>query len=404
MNALVVGGGLAGLACALKLQSTGHEVRILESSDQPGGRVRTDLSEGFLLDRGFQVYLDAYPNAGGLLDLKALDLRKFNPGALVFTKGKLHLVADPFRQPSGLFKSLLAPVGSLADKLRVGLLRGKVLNRQGLGEETSTEQMLVNFGFSKPMINVFFRSFYGGIFLERELITSSKMFEFTFRMFSQGNATVPASGMQQIPLQLAARLAPETISYFSRVSRVESDRVQLSTGEQLEADAVVVATDVSTARKLVPDLPVSEPNWRSVTNLYFGAERSPINAPTIALNGSGKGLVNNVCVLSDVAPEYAPKGQHLVSVSVLGVVDDPQLSDKILIELAAWFGDETKTWRHLRTDHIEQGLPEQLLVRDKPTLFHRGIHFCGDYLGGASIEGAVLSGLKTADQIISQAR
>ena len=216
---IIIGAGLSGLACAIALQEAGARPLLLEAADGPGGRVRTDEVDGFLLDRGFQVYLDAYPTAGELLDLPKLDLRAFEPGALVFRAGKLHRVIDAFRRPKELLNSALAPIGSLFDKARVGRLRFSLMRKpiETIAEsrDVSTEQYLRDFGFSSTIIDRFFRSFYGGIFLERELGTSSRMFEFTFKMFSQGSATLPAQGMGQISKQLAQQLPKDRILYDS---------------------------------------------------------------------------------------------------------------------------------------------------------------------------------------------
>lgn len=196
---LIVGGGLAGLACAIRLHQSGARPLIFEGSDGVGGRVRTDEVDGFLLDRGFQVFLDAYPEAGALLDMDKLDLRAFRPGALIYQTSGMRRIMDVLREPRHLIESALAPVGSLADKLRVARLRWRLmrLSTEEIAghEDMTTESYLKHAGFSPAMIDGFFRSFYGGIFLERELQTSSRMFEFTFKMFSQGSATLPSRGM-----------------------------------------------------------------------------------------------------------------------------------------------------------------------------------------------------------------
>ena len=192
-------------------------------------------------------------------------------------------------------------------------------------EDITTESYLRRAGFSPPMIDGFFRSFYGGIFLERELQTSSRMFEFTFKMFSQGSATLPSRGVGEIPRQLASRLPPGTIRLGAQVTEIQPGSITLESGEQFRGDAVVVATDATTAAGLVSAGGIAGPVWRSVTCLYFAASRSPLGEPIIALNGTGSGLVNNVCVPSDLAPDYAPPGRALVSVSVLGTVDAADL-------------------------------------------------------------------------------
>jgi phytoene dehydrogenase-like protein len=404
---LIVGGGLAGLACALRLHESGARPCIFEGSDGVGGRVRTDQLDGYLLDRGFQVFLDAYPEAGHLLDKKSLDLQAFRPGALIYQTSGMRRVMDVFREPRHLVESALAPVGSLADKLRVARLRWRLLRlatEEIAGhDDITTESYLQRAGFSPPMIDGFFRSFYGGIFLERELQTSSRMFEFTFKMFSQGSATLPARGMGEIPRQLASRLPPGAIRLVAQVTQIKPGSITLESGEQIHGDAVVVATDASTAAGLVSGGRTSDPVWRSVTCLYFAAARSPLGESIIALNGTGSGLVNNVCVPSDPAPEYAPPGRALVSVSVLGAVHSADLESRVLAELEPWFGVAVREWRHLRTYRIERALPRQSPgTRFTGSGFRKeaGVYLCGDHLWSASIEGAIISGLRTADAIL----
>jgi hypothetical protein len=147
----------------------------------------------------------------------------------------------------------------------------------------------------------------------------------------------------------------------------------------------------------------TETAWRSVTCLYFAADRSPLHEAIIALNGTGRGMVNNVCVPSDVAPDYAPTGRALISVSVLGKPEPADLESKVLTELESWFGRDARKWRHLRTDRIEQALPEQAPgsgMTGAGYRKHAGVFICGDHLWSASIEGAIISGLRTADAIL----
>lgn len=407
---LIVGAGMAGLSCAVHLHRAGLNVRIFEADKAVGGRVQTDTVDGFLLDRGFQVYLDAYPETGKLLDLKALDLKSFKPGALVYRNGKLCRLMDVFRCPGNFWSSATAPVGSFIDKLRVGLLRMKLqsssLDKIAAGKDQSTESYLRAFGFSAAMIDSFFRSFYGGIFLERELRTSSRMFEFTFKMFSRGGATLPAKGMGEIPRQLAAQLPPGSIHLEAPIAGIESGAVVLESGERVSGGAVVVATDGSSVHELLPELKRAEPEWRSVTTLYFAAEVSPINEAIICLNGTGAGRVNSVSVLSDVVSAYSASGKALLSVVVLGLPEEDGLCEsRVQEELVDWFGPTVKKWQHLRTDRIERALPEQLPessqnISMSAFLKHQDIWVCGDYLSSASIEGAVISGKQVAESIL----
>lgn len=402
---LVVGAGLAGLSCAVRLYEAGIAVCVVEGGDGVGGRVRTDEVEGFLLDRGFQVYLDAYPEAGRLLDLEALELRAFSAGALVYDGERMVRVMDVFRSPRHLLGSALAPIGTLMDKVRVALLRFRAVGSSeeeiGRRRDVRTEDFLRGFGFSEGMIDGFFRAFYGGIFLERELRTSSRMFEFTFKMFSEGSATVPARGMGEISQQLARRLPGGVIRLNSPVVAASGSKVLLANGEELRGSRVVIATHAAQTAELVPGFARQAPGWREVTNVYYAAGVSPLGEGIIALNGSGVGLVNNFCVISDVAPGYAPAGSSLLSVSLLGVHRDGEIPEDVREELRGWFGDQVEGWRHLRTDVIRYALPEQAPGGDAPGCVEvDGMYLCGDYLASASIEGAIVSGGKAGDAVI----
>lgn len=402
---IIVGGGLAGLACANRLHKAGSESLILEASDAAGGRVRTDELDGFLLDRGFQVYLSAYPEAGRLLDLDALQLLPFKPGALVFKDGRFRRLMDVFRSPQSAVSSALQPIGSLWDKLLVGKMRWRAkrasLHAIANGPDRSTEDHLRKFGISEAMIDDFFRPFYGGIFLERELRTSSRMFEFTFKMFAEGHATLPARGMQEIPRQLAARLPRQSIRLNSPVAELTDSSVTLRSGLQLQADTIVIATDGETASRLAPgELAGDQIAWRSVTSLYFSAPKSPLDEAIIALNAEPGGLVNHVCVPSDLAWQYAPPGKALVSVTVLGIHDAEQ---PVRAELRQWFGEQVDRWELLRTYKIPRALPEQLpgatQVADA-AIPPAGPFICGDHRTSTSIEGAITSGIRTAEAIL----
>jgi phytoene dehydrogenase-like protein len=405
---LIVGAGLSGLTCALRLHESGIPVHLIEASDGVGGRVRTDRVDGFLLDRGFQVYLSAYPRAGELLDKEDLQLMAFEPGALVFDGTNLNRVMDVFRRPKYLMGSALSSIGNIADKIRVALLRFQTLGsseKEIRGhDDLSTETFLRDFGFSEKMIDGFFRCFYGGIFLEKSLRTSSQMFEFTFKMFSKGSATLPARGMGSIPLQLARKLPTETIRVNSPATSVTSSSVTLSDASVLRGSHVVIATQASQTSRLVPSFSTRAPEWRSVTNVYYSADKSPLNEAIITLNGSKKGLVNNVCVPSDVSPLYAPSDKSLISVSLLGIHRDEDIPVQAKTELAEWFGNETHDWAHLRTDIITHALPEQLPQNDTETpkgfLEIDGMMICGDHTTSASIEGAIISGNLTAAALL----
>lgn len=404
-DVVIIGAGLAGLTCARRLQEAGTSCLVLEADEAVGGRVRTDVVDAFRLDRGFQVLLTAYPTARRWLDYSALSLRPFRPGALVRCEGGLYRVSDPWREAVTLPATLTAPVGSLADKLRVATLRAAA--RRGTLDdlfgrpETTTLDALRAHGFSSTMIDRFLRPWLGGIFLEPELETSSRMLQFVLRMFADGDAAVPAQGMQAIPEQLVAGLAPGTVRLGARVAAIEADGVRLASGERIEGRQIVVATDGAATSSLLPE--VAAPRWRGVTCVYFAAPASPIGDPTLALNGTGAGLVNNVAVMSDVSPDYAPAGQALVSVSVLGTSPDTDeaLAAAVQAELGAWFGGDVRNWRWLRTYRIPQALPVRApLVRERAAPVRPNVWVAGDVRSTASIQGAMESGEGVAEALL----
>ena len=206
--------------------------------------------------------------------------------------------------------------------------------------------------------------------------------------------------MGEIPQQLLRRLPEDSVKLNAKVTSVADGMITLKSGEVIEASRVVVATEAPVTAKLVSSFAAQAPTWRSVTNLYFDAERSPLSEAIIALNGGSKGLVNNVAVMSEVSKSYAPAGRSLVSVSVLGSHEEDDLADAVKAELAGWFGAEVNSWRHLRTDLIRHALPTQLKTEPVGVQELEGVLVCGDHAMSASIEGAMTSGLAAAKAVL----
>jgi len=406
---IIMGGGLAGLCCALKFHQEGIPFLLLEASDAVGGRVRTDRMEGFFLDRGFQVLLTAYPEAQRVLEYKALDLHYFYPGAMVRFGGKFHKVADPWRRPLDALGGLFSPVGNIADKMKVGRLCRKTM--EGSVEdlfrrpEMTTLKSLQEIGFSEKMIDRFFRPFLGGVFFNRELEISSRMFEFGFRMFSSGETALPGGGMGAIPNQIASRLPAESLRLNSRVESIQDRSVLLSSGEKVTADALVLATEGPEAARLLGE--EKRPGSRSTTSLYFAAEEPPFREPLLILNGEGQGPVNSLTIPSLVAPAYAPEGRALIAVSIIGLppLGDDQLTEAVRSQLAGWFGPKVSAWRHLRTYWIRHALPLQIPPLPDPTApvhpARPGVYVCGEYANPASLQWAMASGRRAAEAVIT---
>jgi phytoene dehydrogenase-like protein len=411
LDVLIVGAGLAGLACARRLEQAGVAYQILEASDGVGGRIRTDLVDGFRLDRGFQVFLTSYPEAQSVLDYQGLGLRSFLPGALIRSSGQFYEMTDPWRRPLTAIRSLLAPIGSLRDKWNVArfrkrCLKGSVEDRWNDPETSSLEALQAL--FSPSMLQKFFRPFLGGTFLDRDLKTSSRMLSFVFRMFSLGDATLPAEGMEAIPRQLAAGLAPRRIRFHARVDQVQPGKATLATGEEIHAKQIVIAVDGNSANRLLKNVEADPPisgASRSVTCHYYAAPWTPMHRPILYLNGDGVGPINNLCFPTRVAPSYGPAGRprmSLVSVSVLGLPGDhgAQMSE-LQDQLRDWFGREVDAWRPLRSFEIPYALPDQsapaLSEPQRSVRAAEGILVCGDHRDNASINGALVSGRRAAE-------
>ena len=408
-DVIVVGAGLSGLACARRLQRAGLHVLVVEASDGAGGRARTDEVDGFLLDRGFQVLLTAYPVTRSELDFGSLDLRAFEPGALVRTGGAFHRVSDPFRRPRHALATLRAPIGSLGDKWRVARLALRV-RRGSVPElfhrpEASTREYLAGQGFTEQIIDTFFTPFLGGVFLDPSLETSSRMFEFVFRMFGEAAVAVPSAGMGALADQLASDLPAGCLRLNSRVVSAGRNSIVLEGGTSLTARAVVVATDGPAARMLagLDDVP----RYRPALCIYYAADEPPVEEGILVLDGEGRGPVSNFCVMSRVSSTYAPANRELLSATILGdAIDRPGVREAARSQLREWFGPVADDWEEIASYRIPVGLPDQSLraggARARALCTGDRVFVAGDHRRHGSIEGAMIAGLEVAHAVRSE--
>ena len=400
MRVAIVGAGLAGLAAGVELHLAGHEVELHEAADGVGGRVRTDVVDGYRLDRGFQILLDAYPEAQAVLDYDALDLRAFTPGASIRVDGAFHRLADPIRDPRSLLATARAPIGSAFDKarilaFRIAVSRGSIDDLwDGIGTTTITR--FEQAGFSESMIDRFLRPLFAGITLDPELHGSSQVAEFVFRMLASGNAVVPATGMGAISEQLGGNLPDAALHLNSPVVAVTNETITLAGGEVVTADHVIVATGATAAADLTG---CHDPGWSGVTSLWLSADEAPIDEPILVLNGDGVTPVNSLAVMSNVSDAYAPAGKALIVVSCPSL--DIDLAGLMRSELRDWFGPVVDSWEDLRVDRIERAQPRQLPGHDaRPSLRDdAGVWLAGDHRRDASINGAIGSGRAVAAAI-----
>ena len=405
---VIVGAGLAGLSCARRLMKDDIPFLILEADQRIGGRLKTDRYEGFILNHGFQVLQTAYPEARRVLDYDRLALRPFAPGAIIRINGNFHRIADPWRQPRDFWSTLTAPIGTMADRLRmirlvINLRRGTYA-RIFQNHDLPAIEFLRSEGFSETIIQRFIKPFFAGVCLDPEINASSRVFRYVFRIFAEGSVALPSEGMAAIVDQLEDDLPPDRIRTGIRVQSIHPGGVELKTGEHIDGSAVVLATDgPETARLLgVPGSIGSRGEWC----LYFAAEESPIDGPYLVLNGDGSGWINSLTIPSTVAPSYAPAGQHLISVVVIGdrSGDGAMVEATVRQELTEWFGRVVSEWRHLKTYRIVHALPVQNPPMPDPTrpsaAIRPGIYVCGEYGSVPGIQWALLSGRQTAEEVL----
>ncbi|MFC7204301.1 NAD(P)/FAD-dependent oxidoreductase [Haloferax namakaokahaiae] len=414
---VVAGAGLAGLVAARHLAADGADVTVVETRDEVGGRVRTEKTDGFTLDRGFQVLFTAYPSVRRELDLAALDLRKFTPGATICRPSRRSVLSDPLRDPGSLFDSLRNPEVTTTDKLRTLALRQDVSTRDEERIFSSADQSirshLREWGFTDDFIEHFVAPFYGGITLDRSLSTSKRVFEYTFKMLGAGSTALPADGMQAIPEQLAdsARDEGAEIRLGEHVEALDStdEGVVVQTeAETIEADALVVATDPKEAQRLT-GLTSIPTDARSCVTQYYTLPKSEAleTGKRIMLNAAGTDP-NTVAPLSTVAPEYAPDDAQLLCATFLGddALDesDDELFEQTRRTLEAWYPDRyVSDLELLHTDRIEfaqfaqpPGVHDTLPDTRDPV---GRTYLAGDYTAWSSIHGAMRSGKEAADAV-----
>ena len=423
MKVCIVGAGLAGLTCARHLQSAGVEVVVVEASDDVGGRVRSDKVDGFTLDRGFQVLFDAYPAVKRNLNVAALDLRAFDPGAILCRDGRQSVLTDPLRDKNwadiaGAAANLAIPV---ADKLRT-LQLSQSLSGIGSGydphqpDDQSTYDYLKAYGFSDVTIDIFFRPFYGGILLKRDLSTTAAAFRFYFRMLSTGRTAVPSAGMGAVTRQLAEPLlavsAIRLNAPVQNLNRTENGitGVVLESGETIDADAVVLAVPAPAAAHLA-GLPAPEGALGKAT-IYFAGDKALNDSKKLVLNADPDAFVNDAQQISNVAPTYAPLGRHLLGATVLGdpEMDDTQLCNAAMDDLHAMYAGDREAVRALasyaplkvyRIPYSQFPQPPGVygtlpgVTTDQP-----GLYVAGEWTESSSINGAMTSGENCAAAVM----
>lgn len=394
---VIIGAGLAGLTAGRALLNAGcHDFMIYERATQVGGRLATETDGEFLYDVGFAVLNPAYPMTAKYLSLSDLGLQYFDAGAvLLHGKGQMSTLFDPLAHPERALSMIAQRFPSWGDRLRTLALRLRPKAPQRPRDDgTSTLEGLRLLGFSEEYIESFFRPFFAGVFLDRDLSVSEELFRYLFAFFSQSRVALPSGGINAIAVNLAQAIPQDHLRFGVAAEAIRNGKVTLSDGSVVQPKATIVAVDARSATTLVAD--PSDVAFRSVTTAYFAAASRPWKSRLLALNSSGQGWVNHLATLSDIQPAYAPKGRHLVAVS--GVMPLPtqsmaQAQDILRHELVGLLGAEAASWEYLRTYQVDHALPVKFGRKHYES---GGLIYAGDYMENPSIQGAMLSGEKAA--------
>lgn len=400
----MVGAGLAGLACAQRLSAAGVEVTVLEASDGVGGRVRTDVIDGFRCDRGFQLVNPSYPALKRAVDLDALDLKPFSAGVTVAHGGTRSTLADPRREPALAYATLTARAGTLADKLRFARWAGRSLLPVGAllrrPDRTLAEDLdEARLGRLRTAV---VEPFLAGVVAEREGRTSAAFIALLLRSFLLGTPAVPSLGVARLPALMAARLPDGAVRLGAPVREVGAHAVRTDAGE-LVGDAMVVATDPPTAAILTGE---PAPAMKALTTFWHTAPEPPTTTRLLHLDGDARGPVINTAVLTNAAPTYAPAGRPLIATTILGADGSGEMERVVRAHAGVIYGVPTDRWELVTTHVITSALPEQSppLEHHRPVRLTSGAYICGDHRDTASIQGALVSGFRTARAVLQDLR
>lgn len=390
---LIIGGGVAGLAAARRLEELGHSALVLEGGQSIGGRVRTDQIDGYRLDRGFQVLFSSYLETSRLIE--PLECSAFLSGALIWDGQRMRSAIHPLHHPYLAARGMLRLPFSIGDLARLA----KVYRRQYRLKGETTQLGLIESGFSPQSLRQFFQPLFGGMFLDPELETHSDFFTFACRHLWSGQALLPAYGMGQIPFAIARGLNSTEMKIGVPVVELKGTSAVLADGTREDGDAVIIATDGTTAEKLLGQ--TAALRWRSTTTIYLSAADSPVDLPILVLNGSCRGVVRSLCVPSLLSEHYAPPGRHLISVTLNGYHEGDLhlVGREVKSELTGWFGNQVDAWKFIHGYSIEEALP--IINSASVTKETPGVSVAGDWIGVPSIETAVRSGALAAERAIA---
>ncbi|BAJ72993.1 phytoene dehydrogenase [Microbacterium testaceum StLB037] len=405
-DVIVVGAGLAGLRCATRLAEAGRDVVVLEAGDDVGGRERTDIVDGFRLDRGFHVLNPAYPAVRRGVDIEALALRRFPVAVGVRLEDRLARLAHPARHPSSLLETLRSGLVRPADLAALARWAGPTLvsaRAAKTGIDRPLGEAWDRAGLRGPLRESVLEPFLAGVLADDRQRTSDAFVRLLIRSFAFGRPGVPAAGIGALPAQLAdtARRAGAGIRLGHRV--VSTRRRASGWHVGIEGRDAVTARTVVIAAGLDPAMDVELPRTRGLQTWWFAADSAPSDDAALRVDGRRRGPIVNTAVMTNTAPTYAPRGQHLVQATC--VMPSMATEEGIRSQLAEIWDADTRPWRLLRRDDIARALPAQ----DPPLRLRRSVRLddgrfvAGDHRDTASIQGALVSGERAAEAVLADA-
>jgi len=379
---LIVGAGLAGLSAALSLQAAGKDVLVVESSDRAGGRVASDLIDGFICDRGFQLINARYPALQELDVIKELDFIQAPRVIEVSLGEKRHPIGDPRQAP---WTALNGETGSISEKFALlRFIAGKAKPGQSIAEA------LRNTGTCYDRV---LRPFLQGVFLTDPENVDAVYGRTIVKSFVNGQPGVPRKGVGELPKALAKRV--ENIVYNAQVERIEKKSVKTNNGTYT-ADKILIATDATTATQLLGLTEV--PRMAGCITWYHATSHNPSGTGYLVVDGQRRGPIINTVVISDISENYAPTGQNLISTTTdLNVTE----SD-VRRHLAILWGTSTHGWQFIAKYEIPAALP----IHNVGRALSQGMkindhHFvAGDHRTVPSQQGALFSGRLAAQLIL----
>ncbi|OEJ96538.1 NAD(P)/FAD-dependent oxidoreductase [Streptomyces thermolilacinus] len=404
-DVVIVGAGLAGLAAAHHLTSAGLAVRVLESAPQVGGRMATDHVDGFSLDRVGPLLTMAHPELHRVAGVDVGALRRFQPGVLVHSSGRLHRTGEVRGGP----RSALTRARALAsgprplDQARIGAslarLAGTPTERLLARRERAAAEALAARGLPPRTVTTFLRPLLSALLSDPDLTTSSRCADLALRGFARGRLCVPAGGAARLPERMASALPAGTVRTGVRVKDASISRVVTAEHGEITCRSLVVATGARAAAELLPGLRV--PSFHPVTVLHHTAPATPLAAPALVLDADRSGPVSHTAVMSEVDPTRAPHGRVLVTSTVLGTPPD-DLDARVRRHLAALYGTGTGDWELLAVRHDPEAVPAMPAPHDlrRPVRLLAGLYVCGDHRDVSSPQGALHSGQRAAQAIL----